>query len=295
MPYRPAKTGSPRSGTRAPTTAAAGGTGGGAVAALLAEGEGSALADLGRTLFGSVRIQGTGALEMGRKDFGLFTLQMDAHAGALHDRLEAQLADHMQLLQDGTPEELGDSYRRLKLWTFACRGGDQGIPPWNDPRYAAPVDDPRAMAAKSRRITDRTMDACAYLLAAANRYKANPDMLTGQYASYGIESFVDALAHYELYLYVYRSMAKAAQQLTALLHGAPQTGSSENAITAAAQAQFDDAMRQLRQQVGVEQNRVLAYLTAIDDFVPPNAPRSAMPGPGAAPSLPQPGISFPER
>jgi hypothetical protein len=249
----------------------------------------AAAKDLADTLFGSVKIQGTGALELGKKSYKLFDLKMRAHASLLYSTLIDNLEQHYDLIMsadtDGTA--LSDSYQDLKICTYRARGAGSSVAPWRDPQVPSDPklqEDPVKMG---QNIDDHTMDAAAYLLRRSQVYKHNAPVWADAENKYHISAFVIALANYECYLHMYRQLREKKEAIDTLKASAGQSGSDFAAMKARATEQFDKAMDDMGKALVQRQNEVLNGLVAINGFVVPRPVHhyDDDPGPGTAPPV----------
>jgi hypothetical protein len=266
---------------------------GGAVNSLMGNNMSGPLGSLANSLFGSVRLQGTGALELGRKSYKLFELQLKVYSSQLRDNLSAQLLTHYDLIRAGSTDhdELRRSYDYLKLWTYQSRGAEFNIAPWRNPVYnEKPVEFP--VEYLGQQITDHTMDACAYLMKLSAEYRNNNSVLYPLYEEYGVEEFITSLSLYECYLFVYKTYLDQYKQLRELTAKQSPSGVDNSAVQKAAMEQFDSAMIELNKGMIVRQNVIVQRLKKINEFRPwaiEKSVGSATAGQGA---MPQPETRF---
>ena len=264
------------------------------VVGMLGNDLGGATQELAETLWGSVRFQGTGALELGRKSFQLFDTTLKTHAARLRDQIQAQLLDHYALITAPVPDaaSLHQSYQYLKLWTWQSRGADQGVQPWLNSFYTAGLLPTLPSGVARERITDHTMDCCAYLLNLSVTAAANPGVHYTINRVYDIDAWVTALSQLECYLFVYRDLFDKYQELLELTRDLPASETDIQPMADAARAQFSESMTACQQALLDRMQVVLSHLTEINDFRPPTF--SAQPpvtGIGSGP-FPQPEVRF---
>ena len=249
--------------------------------------------ELAETLFGSVRIQGSGALELGRKSYSLFDLKVQAHAARLRDRLAAQLLDHYTLITAPPvdPTQLQASYGYLRLWTWQSRGANYGVQPWLNASiiHGRALSFPHEVLAE--RIDDHTMDAAAYLLNLSAAYAQNEAVHAAINRDYDIEAWVTALSQLECYLYAYKVLSEQAQAITSLVQSQPASQADTVELGKQVLAQLDPAMEDLRSSVLSKMAVVLAHLAPINAYRPHQQP-STPTAQGQAGPFPQPGIYF---
>ncbi len=272
--------------------AAAGGSGASVVGELGNDLSG-ATRELAETLFGSVRIQGTGALELGRKTYSLFDLKVQAHAARLRDHLAAQLLDHYALITAPSFDytQLQASYGFLKLWTWQSRGADADIQPWMNGRIVEDTHLSAPQEALQERIDDHTMDACAYLLQLSATYAGNEVVHAAINRDYDIEGWVTALSQLECYLYADHVLGDQYQSIQALAKDQPASQADTGALGRQVLEQMQPAMQELRRSVISKMEVVLAHLAMINAYRPvqfSNPP----PGQGSPGPFPQPEIRF---
>jgi hypothetical protein len=285
-------TGNEKAGMQGVSDAAEGGSAAN-VKNTLGNNMGAAVGDLAHSLFGSVRLQGTGALELGRKSYKLFDLKIQGWSAMLHDNLTEQLLEHWEFLTAGTPDFdlINSSYGNLRIWTWQSRGADFGVQPWLNPFFNG---EPPSVAMEdlAELIDNHTMDACAYILKLTRFYKHNDAVLYKVYNEYGIEKFITALAQYECYLYVYKVMKDKAAELNRLAQQKPQSGVDVSAVGDAAIKQFNEAMDDLKKGLLAKQRQVLSHLRHINGFRPWQLETHQSNHPVAPEELPQPEVRF---
>jgi len=264
------------------------------VVGMLGNDLGGATQELAETLWGSVRFQGTGALELGRQSFQLFDTTLKTHAARLRDQIQAQLLDHYGYITSPSPDavSLRQSYQDLKLWTWQSRGADQGVQPWLNTFFTAGLLPSLPPAVLNQRITDHTMDCCAYLLTLSVEAAANPGVHYTINRIYDIDAWVTALSQLECYLFVYRDLFDKYQELLELTRDLPASEVDIQPMADAARAQFSASMSACQQALLDRMQVVLSHLREINDFRPPSyGTVPPVTGIGSGP-FPQPEVRF---
>lgn len=244
-----------------------------AIATILGRGRDPAMNRYAQALFGEIQVAGTGALEIGRKRFNLFRLQLENEAAAMQNSLEAQLAIHYGLLVNlnGNTTALSESYRKIKLWTYHVRGSDSGMPPWqSDPAIMGKLQTLNRYGG-TERFDDRTVDACAYLLTSLNDQRGNPQNYAAIENEWEVKMFLAMVCKYEFLLYVSDEMKGIKEQLDAISEKVTSSGNTtDKHLLDVKREQFSAAMRDLQDAVTQVGFYVASRLPKINSYRVPS-------------------------
>lgn len=225
-------------------------------------------------LFGNVQFTGSGGLEVGRKRFQLFKLQMDNRAGVVADKLVTSIRQLGGQIMSTAPngQTIESAHKELSSWTYRTRGGDGGMMPWTDLQYGKGRSNLKTQG-NEYRFDNTTIDKLAVLYMYATIESAT-DAGSDQERAFFEKKYhpihlVNMLSRYELWLYMSVELEKIHKGLIDATSAQPSSSEEIKTKVDTALKQYDQAMADVVKAIDGLENEFLPLLPGINSYVLP--------------------------